>query len=431
MVSHHSMTHLLALRPSSLWHAFQGQRAYFWMACGYLAFEYFRFQSILPGLDIVPWTQFFLVAAICLRLLAGNSPRAAPSLLPAWLIIFLIVVLLSSFFAFIPSAAYRNLDQYYLWLIIILIVRATVDTEQALFIFLLIFYLAGLKLSTFGARTFAFRGFAFTSWGLYGPPGYFTNSSEYAAQMSVFFGFSVYVYLALRSHVSRWTKYFLMVGPVTSLVAVIGASSRGAQLAIAVQVYFIFLHGRIRVRSLVIATAVVLLSLSLLPDEQKQRFTAIGDDRTSQQRLLYWEHGIDMVKRYPALGVGHFNFAPYYNAYFPEDVLYERAQLAHNIFIQVGADLGLIGLSVYLVLIWYGFYIPRRVRQILAAAGRESDWRFLVSKGLVVGFIGYLVAGQFVSIAYYPYHFIHLAFCLALLNSLRDLPQNKKGYSSE
>jgi O-antigen ligase len=78
----------------------------------------------------------------------------------------------------------------------------------------------------------------------------------------------------------------------------------------------------------------------LLPEEQKERFRATGDDKTSQQRLLYWENGWEMMRDHPLDGVGFFNFVPYFERYYSEDMLYKKAELPHNIFIQVGTDAG-------------------------------------------------------------------------------------------
>ena len=123
---------------------------------------------------------------------------------------------------------------------------------------------------------------------------------------------------------------------------------------------------------------------------------------------------------HPFLGVGYFNFPSYYNRFYSHDLLVERAELPHNIFVQVGADLGFLGLAVYLIMIWKGFSVPSLVRKKLVQQGQLNDWRIPISKGLAVGFLGFLVSGQFVSIVYYPYMWIHLALCCALLNSIHQ-----------
>ena len=135
------------------------------------------------------------------------------------------------------------------------------------------------------------------------------------------------------------------------------------------------MHGKISIRALLIAGIVGYVAFSFLPPEQIERFTTIGEDKTSIQRMHYWENGWEMMKDYPSFGVGYFAFIPYFERFYPDYVLYDHAQLAHNIFIQVGADLGFIGLFVYLVLIILGFTVPRTAIKLLERFDKGDDWR--------------------------------------------------------
>jgi O-antigen ligase len=152
---------------------------------------------------------------------------------------------------------------------------------------------------------------------------------------------------------------------------------------------------------------------TVLPDEQKQRFSEMGEDKTSQQRLLYWENGWQMMFEHPGLGVGYFNFIPYYESYYREDMLYPTAQLPHNIFVQVGTDSGFTGLVIYLLIIVYTFIIMR-------ALAKEQSEKVSMEVSLATSFnyslIGFIVAGQFVTVAYYPFLWIHLAMTVSLKN---------------
>jgi O-antigen ligase len=238
--------------------------------------------------------------------------------------------------------------------------------------------------------------------------------------MNVFFGVSYYFYQSVKQHVQGIKLWIVRLCPITAAMTVMAASSRGAQLALVVQAYFVFLHGKISFKSIVSIVVVLGVMYYALPEEQLQRFESAGEDNTSKQRLLYWEHGWEMMVDHPFLGVGYYNFRSYYNKHYSDDLYYESAELPHNIFVQVGADLGFVGLFVYLVLIWYGFRIPVRIRSRLIEKGKVDDWRIPISKGLAVGFLGFIIAGQFVSVVYYPYMWIHLAMCAALLNSTHE-----------
>jgi len=411
------MQDFLGLKIAPLWDYFRAEKLPFWAICGYLFFEYFRPQSILPALNIVPWTQLFLMlAAIGWLTTSKKDPRVSNSI-GFWLIVYFAIVLISCQFATFPKTAYNRLDFIYTWIVIYFLIQLVVTTEKRFFFFLLIFLAASFKLSLFGAQTWALRGFAFTSWGIRGPPGFFTNSGELAVQMAVFFGLSYYFFLAVRKYISGWRYWLVLSFPITAAMTVLGASSRGSQVALVVQAYFMFLHGKVRIRSLLAIAVVIGAGYFLLPEEQMARFQEAGTDKTSQQRLLYWQHGWEMMKEHPFIGVGYYNFPQYYARHYSYDMLYDEPELAHNIFIQVGADLGFTGLAVYLILVWLGFSIPAKVRKRLKQQGVTQDWRIDISKGLGVGFLGFLIGGQFVSIVYYPYMWIHLALSAALLNT--------------
>src|SRR5690606_38595329 len=142
----------------------------------------------------------------------------------------------------------------------------------------------------------------------------------------------------------------------------------------------------------------------------------------SQQRLNYWKGGWEMLNDHPLLGVGYYNFPPYFNEHYRDLVLYEHAQLPHNILVQVGADLGYLGLFVYAMLILNCFIRKK------AGIGREAQDDLIGTLPWVlnISILGFLIAGQFVSVVYYPYMWIHLAF----VGIVRNIISNQSPFGS-
>jgi putative inorganic carbon (HCO3(-)) transporter len=116
------------------------------------------------------------------------------------------------------------------------------------------------------------------------------------------------------------------------------------------------------------------------------------------------------MKEHPVLGVGYFNFIPYYQHYYPQDMLYAHAELPHNIFIQVGTDVGFTGLFFFLMII---LYCLRTTRNIAIDKDVDIVWRSIAA-GWGYGVFGFLIAGQFVTVAYYPFLWISLAFIVCM-----------------
>ncbi len=417
------MEGLYSLSPKAFWAQFRREGFAFWMICGYLFIEYVRPQSIFPAINFLPWASLFLLLSLIgLFFEKGSKWTAAPS--NKWMLAFLVLILLSSWNAVFPEASFEKLDTFYTWFIIYFLIICIVNTRERFLIFLSVFVIATFKISLSLAIKWARRGFSFTTWGLQGPPGFFTNSGELAIQMCVFFPIAYVLAFGLKTYVSRNVYWILMLMPITAAMTVMGASSRGGQIALAAQILVMFWRKLYRPKVFIGLAIIGVVLYSILPDEQKARFSSSGDDRTSQQRLLYWEHGLDMIKERPLTGVGFFNFAPYYQRYFTDDMLYASAELPHNIFIQVGTDAGVPALLVFLMLIFQTIKINRSTIRICRT--NPSDSLFgQIAWSLNVALLGFVVAGQFVTVTYYPYMWINLALTVSLNCSIRRQMANK------
>lgn len=128
-----------------------------------------------------------------------------------------------------------------------------------------------------------------------------------------------------------------------------------------------------------------------------------------------------MIKENPVLGVGFFNFSQYFQRYYPDDILVDRVELPHNIFIQVGTDTGIVGLLIFIALIFVAIRKSLRLR----IEGCESN-KNTITKCVNLSLLGYIVAGQFVTVTYYPFIWIHLSLIVALQNSFEKKGPDKK-----
>jgi len=208
-------------------------------------------------------------------------------------------------------------------------------------------------------------------------------------------------------------------------MVVIGASSRGAQLALGYQLYPTLLKGRISLRNLLLIGLAGWALFAAIPEGQKARFMSAGDDQTSQQRLLYWKRGIEIIKENPVLGIGYRNFPPYFERHYPQDMFYGHAQLPHNIFIEVGTDAGFIGLACFLALILRTGWLASRVNRLAKHPEMARHFLSPISRGLMAALWGFLIAGQFVTVSYYPYFWVNLSMMACLANVAAKLAAQK------
>ena len=238
------------------------------------------------------------------------------------------------------------------------------------------------------------------------------DSGELAIQMLVFWPIAWAFSSTLRPYVGRRTFNLLLLMPITAVMVILGASSRGAQLALLVQILVMNYKSIFKFKVLGALSIALFLIWTFLPEEQKDRFETMGDDQTSQQRLLYWENGIQMVQENPVLGVGYFNFSRYFEIYFSDDVLFRKAELPHNILIQVATDVGLTGLFVFCIILMVAF----KKSKDFQVKGCSCD-QGLIGRCMNISLIGFVVAGQFVTVTYYPFLWIHLSLVVSLNNS--------------
>lgn len=297
-----------------------------------------------------------------------------------------------------------------------------INTEKRLLLFTLAYLIFSFKMSQHGFFTWASRGFSFTAWGLVGAGGWFRNSGEFSIQMLIFGPMAMGFIYGLKDNwgrIKRWLFYFM---PFTAAMSVLGASSRGAQLGLAAIAAMTLIKSKLGVKVLLPLLIVSAISYNYLPEAQKQRFSAMGEDETSLQRLDYWKFGLETMAEHPVLGIGYENWWQYY-FFSGKAVGYPREP--HNIFIKAGAELGYPGLVCFILMILYVFILNAKTRR--AAKRLDNKFLYSMAHGLDAGLVGYLVAGFFVTVLYYPFFWVQMAITVALFSVTNKLAAENSG----
>ena len=392
----------------------RGHPASFWLLTAYIFFEYVRPQTIYPWLDILPWATTLLALTTAASVIESSGRRRWQTLDTAMLI-FSAVVLLSLVTAYSPAYGVENLGIFTNWLILYFVISSTLNAPNRLYFFLLTFFLWNLKMTSHAFRSWAGIGFAWRDLGTGGAPGWFQNSGEFGIQMCVIFPLSLYFALGARSRVGRLTFWALMILPISAVLGAIASSSRGALLGIAAVGLLALLRSKYKVRATVATLVLASAAYALVPPEQIARMSESGSDVTSVSRLTYWERGIDITNAHPLLGVGFFNWLPYYRDHYSGWI-----QLSHNIFIQCMSELGYMGLAAMVLLIIGTFVTNGRTRRAAKRLGAEGTLLHGVSLGLDGALVGFLVSGFFITVLYYPYLWVNLGLTAGLSIATRS-----------
>ncbi|MGE5093033.1 MAG: O-antigen ligase family protein [Bacillota bacterium] len=395
------------LGPGAIWRWLHTQPASFWWVTLYLFIEYVRPQQLFPSIDVVPYGQITLGFTL-LSLVLGRERLRSYSPADGALGVYALIVLLSTATAYMPMESIRNYIFFFSWVLVYFLITNIVVTEKRFVVFMLAFLLYNAQMSWGAMKQWAGFGFGFRTWGVTGGAGWFNNSGEFGVAMCIFFPIAFYFALGLRDRLPKWKFLILLAMAGSAVLGTVASSSRGALVGIAAAGMWMLVKSKYRARALIAATALVVVVLVLLPPEQKQRFSEAGEDKSSVTRLTYWRRGIQMTEDYPVLGIGFYNWMPYYQRTYGV-----KGQLPHNIFIQASAELGFTGLAAFLGLIGVTLLVNRRTR---ARAARAPNGRlvFLMAHSFDAALMGYLASGFFVTVLYYPFFWINLSMTVAL-----------------
>ncbi len=413
-----SLSKLYTFNPKVLWRQFKRENLAFWMICFYVFVQYFDILKIYPPLDFMPWDKVAIGLAF-LALPIDPKRHWVRDSTNIWMTLFLMVIFVSSALAVFPTISWKHWFTFVDWYLIYFLIINGVTTAERYFIVLAIFLLANIKMALFGARTWISRGFGFVSWGIQGPQGFFWNSADLSTEMLMFAPIAFELATYVKPYVKRATYWFLLAGSVAGVMTVMGASSRGAQVTMIGQGGWMAIQRKLKLKAVLAMVVALIIGWHFLPAHEKGRFERSGTDQTSVQRLDYWEAGLKMVEQHPFLGVGFFNFAPVYAIHEPNHLFFGKAQLPHNIFIQVGTDTGLIGLFIFLVLIYRNLKLTSEIRRICVHARDTPGFAPAVARGLALTTWGFVIAGQFNTVGYYPFLWINLALTVSLANIVR------------
>ena len=413
------MQKLYEIQIKEIWNQLKKEPLAFWLFCFYIFIEYVRPQSTHPQLDILPWAQLSILAAFGASFLKDSVNIEKSNPISKLMLLYFVVIIISSLNAFNSDKAFNTLSDFYIWWLVFYIGVKVVTTKERFFIFYLSFLLYSFKMSQHGFISWALIGFSFRNWGVVGSPGWFANSGEFGIQLCIFVPMALYFIFALKDHWGKIKKLFFYAMPITGFASIIATTSRGALLGIIVVFAYMVARSKYFLKATIGAAIVGVIGLYLIPDEFMARFDTAGTDDTSMHRLHRWEEGLQMLNDHPWFGIGFNNWMEYCIDYG----LRCAAGLSHNIFIQVGSELGYAGLIVFVLMLIYCFVLTARTRKY--AKQTEDNFSRLIAHGLDGALIGYLVSGFFITVMYYPYFWIHIIFVVSLYNIARS-ELNKK-----
>jgi O-antigen ligase len=376
----------------------------------------FSFLKVAGFLLLLSW-----VAAISTSREEDKSFIAAHPQFTFVLIAFLSWAAISSYWAEAPGRAYDTSWRYFQNMILFLIVYTAIRERK---------HVKWLAWSWLAGATFA------TIPALLNPPqqeadlttrisGTIGDPNELAALLVA--GIAFAVALSVASRENPLARVAAMGAGFLFLFGIFYTVSRGGLVALSVAIVAACLmSGRYRVQAtfvgLVTALFVLVYFASFAGVDQRDRVTTLegGSGRSD-----IWTVGWRMVEDKPVIGVGSGNFnvsSIHYLLVSPgaierDEFIVSTPKVAHNTYLQILAELGIVGLALFLSIIGFAIWCALRAARWF---GRAGDTQMeIVARAMVVALAGILAADFFISEQYGKQLWLLLGLGPALLGVAR------------
>ncbi len=220
-------------------------------------------------------------------------------------------------------------------------------------------------------------------------------------------------------------RWLALGAAVVVILAIAATGSRGGAIGLAVLGGFILLADRTLTvgKRVVVITACALIFWFLAPPSAQNRFLTMFTPEedynitASSGRMETWKRGVKIMFMHPLLGVGVSGFETANGIYFGGEG--SRWKAAHNSLIEVGAELGLPGLTMFVFLLWSSLRSMLRLGRsdILPPGHPGRDLAMAVAASLV----GYVSAGFFLSQGYSSVVYLLVAMTILLEDISRSM----------
>jgi putative inorganic carbon (HCO3(-)) transporter len=259
-------------------------------------------------------------------------------------------------------------------------------------------------------------------------PGWIVGDSNYFATTAIFA--VVLAFYFMQEKRPLWEKIYCAICLGLTNLAITLCASRGGFLGLIAAALVFIASSKRRVRNLILMGALILPLSLALPISPLHRFLNPKQDYGSTRfHLEAWKAGLHMINAHPIVGVGLGNFKLLMPSYMTPGTDIVVDTVAHNMFIEVAAELGLPALLIFLSMFWFTYRTLgslRRSAQILPLIRQTAS-------ALRAGLVGFAVAGSFVSAEYQKTSWMGFAlmFCLMpLAKSQRRAQQVQKESSA-
>lgn len=226
-------------------------------------------------------------------------------------------------------------------------------------------------------------------------------------------------------------RYWLATALITGGMAL--AFSRGVIVALALAVPFALMFNLVRIHQVAAGVLAAVVLLVAMP-HYGERVVSIGEvamhtlglsptgirnaDGAARGRLTEMKSTALVFADHPILGAGPGMAQVHYTEYAPivGGKVRPGERQAHNLYLQLAAETGIVGLAIFLVVIGYAFSGLEQARKRLSHRD-EKLWGIVC--GMELALIIYLATSLFLHAAYIRYFWLLLGLCVVVSSADR------------
>lgn len=312
----------------------------------------------------------------------------------AWPLLLAVYVLVNALSVLPAQFAYDSLKGAFRvlrWALLTLAVTDIVDTEEKLSlgfqaILAVIVFIAVDALVQGATGVEILRGRSMTAF--YGDTRRVTGPFPHTNDFSAYLCLAVFAFAAAAAaSKGRGARLFFVLAGLTLALACLALTySRGAWLAV---VLAFLLWAALRrsvwpVALVALFAAGAYLQSPFLFAERMRSLASFGGGTVSERRIL-WSESVDMIRAKPLLGFGVNTYSRNVAA-FKDPTRPTDRQYAHNGYLQIAAETGLLGLASFLAAVFCFF--ASTARSFFVRKPGETEW---IGQGIWLGLAAFLV----------------------------------------
>ncbi len=346
----------------------------------------------IAGLTVLKWFGILCLCATIFQMLrTGNTPLLSRLLPSGWYLAYLSIALASCLLndgmsAFGQSPFMFTVSTFVLFVITVTMVSDSKRLQRALLVAFGSVAWASLYVIRQWQQYHAVYA-DFRTWG-----GLSDDPNYYAVTVVLWLPVA---FAWLMNKRPDWEKWFCAASIALMLLGFMFVASRGGFLGLLGALLFLIWNSRNRLRNLVIAT-ILMLPLFIGPGQSafnRLINPSTGDQESSNYRLELWQAAENSFLQHPFFGVGMGHYHP--TIVKNGAVIELPFHVAHNTYIGLIAEMGLVGIVPFLAILISSLVNLRRIGRRALATGQRSLRQ--IALGLQAGLIGYMICAFFLS----------------------------------